>query len=144
MMDTYAMAPFLRQVDKDEIMASHGFEPKEAITKCFAKANAAKVGCVDSVPFIMFGVTRHTIISDHASIWMLGTDELENHSIRFIRECHKAVVDISEGMAIIENWCDARNELTLRWLKWLGFTIEDPEPYGMYQLPFHHFYKKVA
>ena len=75
---------------------------------------------------------------------MLATDLLDLHSFRFLRECGTGIVAISAEFTIIENYCDARNSITVRWLKWLGFTVEEAEPYGVYNMPFHHFYKEVA
>ncbi len=117
--------------------------PLEGLLKAVKNSDVCRTGRANGEIACMFGVAAHTMVSDRASIWMLGTDLLNAHSIRFLRECHKGIIDISKGLIFLENWCDARNKLTLRWLQWLGFTIEEAEPYGVYEMPFHHFYKKV-
>jgi hypothetical protein len=40
----------------------------------------------------------------------------------------------------LENHVDARNRRALRWLGWLGFTIEAPAPWGVEGRPFHRFW----
>jgi hypothetical protein len=42
----------------------------------------------------------------------------------------------------LENWVDARNRLAIRWLRWCGFEIEAPAPYGPHELPFCRFSMK--
>ena len=74
---------------------------------------------------------------------MLGTDLLKRYAVKFLRENEREIVYLSEDFSIIENYCDARNKVTLKWLKWLGFIVHDAKPYGVYNLPFHYFYKEV-
>ena len=142
--DCFLMAHNMREVDKREIWASHKSRPLESLVRSLKKSSDARTGRVDGEIAIMFGVCPHTLVSDHASIWMLGTDLLAQHSVRFLRECSNGIADISGKFRKIENYCDARNTTTLRWLDWLGFTIEEAQPYGVYEMPFHHFYKEVV
>jgi len=43
------------------------------------------------------------------------------------------------GYSHLENWVDARNTKAINWLRWLGFTVHDPVPFGVAGLPFHRF-----
>ena len=141
--DAIEMAPHMRRCDVDEIMASHGVRPLDALEHVVEYSDIARVGRADGEIVCMFGVRAFTMLSDKAAIWMLGTDLMDKHSIRFLRENAAELADISKEFVLIENWCDARNTKTLRWLEWLGFKIEDAEPYGLLNLPFHHFYKEI-
>ena len=38
------------------------------------------------------------------------------------------------------NYVDVRHKEAIRWLKWLGFTLNEPTPYGPFGLPFHKFH----
>ena len=91
-------------------------------------------------PVGMFGVTPLSVIGRHGSPWLLGTDELANHSRSFLKGCIKHFPEVTKGFDFLENYVDARNEVSIRWLKWLGFVIMEPEPYGPFKLPFHRFY----
>ena len=142
--DAFIIAHNMREVDKQEIWASCKSRPLEALVKAIKISSECRVGKANGEIICIFGVAPHTMVSDQGSIWMLGTNLLPKHSLKFLKECSNEVVDISAGFSIIENWCDARNKITLRWLKWLGFTIEEAKPYGVYEMPFHHFYKQVA
>lgn len=141
--DAHRMAPLMRQVDIDEIKASHGHEPLEALIKAVQSSDVCRTWLVDGEPACMLGVNRHTLMGDTAFVWLLGTDKLQQHQIHFLRGCKGEMDHISKGLTRLENWCDARNKVTLRWLKWFGFTIEEAKPYGIYEMLFHHFYKEI-
>ena len=142
--DTFIMAHDMRDIDKQEIWASNRARPLDALVRSVRNSERARTGLVDGEIACMFGICRQNLMGRTGTIWMLGTDLLEQHATRFLRENKKEIVDISSECIIIENYCDARNKVTIRWLKWLGFTIEEVEPYGVYNLPFHHFHKEVA
>jgi hypothetical protein len=46
--------------------------------------------------------------------------------------------------APMENWVDARNLDAIQWLRWCGFQIEAPRPYGKHGLDFCRFTMKEA
>ena len=138
------MAPLMRKVDINEIYASSGVRPLEALVKAVESSGICSTWLVNNEIICMFGVVRYTMLSDKASIWMLGTDLLPDHSTHFLRGCGPEFIRLSQGFVRLDNWCDARNKVTLRWLKWLGFTIEEAKPYGVYDMPFHYFYKEAS
>jgi len=142
--DAFLMAHNMREVDVQEIWASHMIRPLEALVYCIRNSENSTTGLVDGEIACMFGIIRQNLLGSVGTIWLLGTDLLKMHGIRFLRENKKKIVEISEEFTIIENYCDARNRATLKWLDWLGFVIEEAKPYGIYNLPFHHFHKEVA
>ena len=140
--DALLMANKMRKVDRDEIWAVSRSSPIEALVRSLKYSEQARTGRINGDIICMFGVSRQNLMGMHGSIWLLATDLLEKNAIRFLREAKREVMDLSENFIIIENYCDARNKITLHWLKWLGFTIERAQPHGVYNLPFHHFYKE--
>ncbi|MBQ7263648.1 MAG: hypothetical protein IJR14_08005 [Synergistaceae bacterium] len=72
--------------------------------------------------------------------WLVGTDEIERHPVTFYRMSRPLVEEMRRRYERLENWTDARNMLSLRWLGWLGFHIEPPEPMGAEGRPFHRFW----
>jgi hypothetical protein len=69
-------------------------------------------------------------------VWLLATQEIERHPVRFYRESKRMFGNVTEKYETLINWVDQHNTLSLRWLQWLGFEIEEPEPWGVLQLPF--------
>ena len=140
--DALLMANNMRKADINEVWATSRSSPIEALVKSLEHSEQARTGRVNGEIVCMFGVSRQNLMGMHGSIWLLGTDLLKKNAIRFLREAKREVMDLSKNFVIIENYCDARNKVALNWLKWLGFTIEKAQPYGVYNLPFHHFYKE--
>jgi len=144
MMDVHAIAPLMRQQDVDEIRASHGVEPREALTIGLGESRSCRVGVANGIPVVMYGVSPHTLLSDSGTIWMLSTDAMTPHWRKFLRECQVEIDIICEGFKHVENWVDRRNTVSLHWLRWMGFSVADtPQPYGIYQMPFYHFTKDL-
>lgn len=140
--DAYNLAPLLRQVDIDEIDAVTGGEPLEALLESIEHSHVCRVGLVDGEYACIYGVRRQSLLSDDGLIWMLGTDILSKHWVRFLKENTEEIKDITANTKFVENWCDIRNKITIRWLKWLGFEFDEAKPYGVKGLPFYHFWKR--
>lgn len=137
--DVGYLAGNLREADVNEIKASSGRAPFEAVVLSFLASRDPMVGCVDDVPVCIFGVAEASTISDKASPWMLGTDDLPKHARAFLRMSRAYVQNLKRQYALLWNYVDARNTYAIRWLGWLGFKIEDPQPFGPDRLPFHRF-----
>ena len=70
----------------------------------------------------------------------LYPDALEKYQRTFLRRCGKVVNAMLTVYPYLENYVDARNHTARIWLHWLGFTIDEPQPYGINNLPFHRFH----
>lgn len=150
-MTAYAVAPatpehcayvaeHMRAADVAECWAGWRHTPAEAVTRSAAVSrDACYAGLADGVPLCVFGVGSATALSDLGSPWLLGTEDLPRHSRAFLRRNKAFVGHIRGEYSRLENYVDARNTLAIRWLKWLGFAVEEAAPFGAYQLPFHRF-----
>jgi len=138
------MAHRMRQADVMEVWATNRSRPLEALAKSTRLSEKARTGLIDGEIVCMFGVYRQNLMGARGTIWLLGTDLLQKHGRRFLRRNRDETDRLSNGFSLLENYCDARNTVAIRWLKWLGFTIDPPAPHGVYNLPFHHFHKEIA
>lgn len=139
--DIYAIAPLLREADLQEIEALTDELPLKGLLDSFQHSNVCRVGLVNDEYVCIYGVQRESLLGDRGLIWMLGTDLLPRHWIRFLKENGDEIEEITANTSYVENWCDARNKTTIRWLKWLGFEFADAKPHGIRGLPFYHFWK---
>jgi hypothetical protein len=142
--DAVYLSTRLRAIDVREIGAVSGRSPKAALISGVRGSEYCKAGVADGEVVCIYGVRRVSALDDECVIWMLGTDELPKHAVRFIRGCSAEVVSMVQQFKLVENWCHAENKTTIRWLKWLGFKIEEAAPYGRKNEPFHHFYARAA
>jgi hypothetical protein len=72
--------------------------------------------------------------------WLVGTTLMEQNEFVFIRENRRQFRQFMDLYRLLVNYVDDRHDAAKRWLRWLGFTLEPPEPYGHAGLPFRRFY----
>jgi len=129
----------MRLDDVKEIWASGKRTPQTSL-KMSMSFGKSKTIMLDGNPVGMYGVCPVSFLSFKGSPWLLGTDILRLHSREFLKGCKAIFPDLIKEYKYLENYVDCRNKTSIRWLKWLGFAIMEPEPYGPFKLPFHRFY----
>jgi len=130
----------MSRADRDECAAG-GLGPFRALEVSLKNSVIAWTGMVgDSRPVAMFGVTPLDILGGMGSPWLLGTDEVRKYAktfLRFNREYLPVMLDLFPRLV---NYVDIRHEVSIRWLKHLGFTFDpDPVPYGPFGMDFYRF-----
>lgn len=113
----------MRQADRDEVAASSGSQPFEAIARCMRLSDRSWTGCADGVPVIIFGVGYVSVVSDVAAPWLLGTDDVEKYAIPFLRGSRECLRQLLTRYSVLRNYVDSRNVVAVRWLEWLGFQF---------------------
>jgi len=131
--DILPVANNMRQEDADEVRAGCGQTPAEALMYCFFKGDP----CMTMVgrsgrPMGMWGVVPQE--EGLGRIWLLGTDEMVDdpaNRLRFLREAKGYLAKVGERYQVLFNCADARNEVHIKWLRWMGFTFIAEHPnYG--------------
>ena len=128
----------LRKQDRNEILASHGPLAFDALRKVCEDGDTS-VGEIDGKVICMFGVAPMSLATGGGIPWLVSTDDLPRYAKSFM-ERNKAWIE--EKLAVygyLQNYVDKRNTVSKRWLRWLGFQLEEPKPYGVNKLPFHRF-----
>ena len=137
--DVLQLAPKMRKADREEIRASNGSSPLEALVVPFTyekSRNYTIIGTVNEGIMGMFGVAP-TKDPEYGVAWLLSSENLFKHTKQFIKECPYWVLQMSEGYTYIYNWVDRRNWKSLKWLQYLGFEAkEEMKQYGVGKLPF--------
>jgi len=132
----------LRKSDRQEVWASSNKDVDDALQKSFE----ASTKCWNIVhggrAIAAFGVAPNTMASHIGSPWLLGTEEIKDVRISFLEASIEYTRYMIEDFEVLMNYVDARNTLSIRWLGWLGYTIEKPEPYGPEGMPFHLFWMR--
>lgn len=134
------VASKMRADDVREIWAAGKRTPLSSLKMSYSLSTYRKTIMLDGDPIGLFGVVPKTALGGGGTVWMLGTEGITKISRKFLRGCRVYVPDMLSGFNHLENYVDARNTVSIQWLKWLGFAIMDPEPYGHLNLPFHKFY----
>lgn len=137
--DLAIIAYHMRERDVDECAAMSGLSPRDAVSMLRGLSHEVWAGRVDDRPVCVFGLGVGSIAGGLARPWMLGTEELERHAFAFLRRNRSVVERWSRDYRLLENWVDVRNVSSQRWLRWLGFTLDAPAPFGPFGYDFRRF-----
>lgn len=138
--DVEYLAANIRKADADEVLAWSGRSDVAVILHesiatsplCVAVEKRGQLLCIG-------GAAYRSLLSSTGVPWMLGTHALSNESRLFVQHGRRCVEELLTRFDRLENYVDARNSKSIRWLRRIGFTVYDPEPCGHGRLPFHRF-----
>lgn len=133
------VAERMRRADRDEVWASGGRSPREALERSLALSSHAWAGWIGTEPAAIFGVGPSALVGGFGVPWFLGAEVLERHPRPLLSMSRVWLDRIAALYPHLENYVDARNGRALRWLRRLGFTIHPAAPHGVARMPFHRF-----
>lgn len=136
--DIAIVAANMRHADRLECEAMAACGPEEALRRSIQSSHEAFVARVGGEPVCIFGLGVGSILGGMARPWLLGTDAVEWHCLTFLR-ANRRVVRGWAARFDLENYVDARHTKSVRWLRWLGFKLDDAAPFGPFEYPFHRF-----
>ena len=135
--DIEPIAADMRPADAAEVLACSGRTPEQALRASWMASRWAFT-VIGDVPVAMFGVADWG--DGGGSPWLLATPRLlSDHRSDFAKGSRGVMFGMQESFTYLENYVDARNIDSVRWLRWLGFTIHPAAPHGVAGLPFHRF-----
>lgn len=120
--DAEYVAERMRKSDIDEL-SDVGAEPLEALLRGFYLSDECNTIVVNKRPAGMFGVTRQE--DGSGVVWLLGTQEIEKISTTFLRGSRQWVESKASEYWKLFNFVSAKNEVSIRWLKFLGFKFKE-------------------
>lgn len=137
-----ALGPLLRDGDVQEGLAL-GLEPKAGVIAAVHESEVSWACLFDGEVAALCGVvpSRRTTLGDsgRALVWMLSGRACNAHPKAFLR-CSRVVLDVLlEQYPVLINVIDARYAGALRWARWLGAEVSEPEPFGPLGAPFCRF-----
>jgi hypothetical protein len=133
------LGPRLRQADKDEVQAACGLAAEDALILAVAHAKKAHAWLLDGELVAISGISGSLIDDGVGVIWMLASDGVERVPKLLLKGQRQYVRDLLQGHDMLLNFVDNRNIKAHRWLRWLGFQLGDPKPFGAAGLPFRLF-----
>jgi hypothetical protein len=142
--DIVEIAPRMRQQDIDELWASGRHTPVEALVSALISSDYTFTVVIDGRAECMFGLSIISHVTGHGSPWFLGTDEIQKHRRDFLRASVQWRDMFVARTPDLRNCVDDRNELSKRWLRWLGFELTEPVPMGYDGAMFRMFSYKGA
>jgi hypothetical protein len=132
------IADRMRECDKKEIWLAGHLKPLECLVSAYNQSTA--VWLVNGRAEAVYGVTAHTILGSRGIPWMLATDVVQRVPRLFLRSSRICFATMMHDFDYLENYVLSENKTSVKWLKWLGFTIEPSEPYGVEKKLFNRFW----
>jgi len=133
------IADNMRQADVDEVMAASNATPLQAIESGVEISDSTSVAVINGDIVAIMGVVKNSALTDNGVPWLLGTDYITKHYREFLGSS-RAVLDAMISVCPnLVNHVYVKNTVSIRWLKWLGFNIEEAEPFGVNGELFHKF-----
>lgn len=134
-----------RPADVEEVRASTGGSVRAALERGLRSSTRAYTVMLDGVPVAMLGVVPYSALTGVGIVWMLGAEGLDRGICRrgFVRLA-RPVIDHLQAFypRMLFNAVDCRNGAAIRFLRWAGFTLQEPIPLGLQGQSFFPFYRE--
>jgi hypothetical protein len=143
--DCEELAPILREEDLKECRAIHtedltALKALEQAVKASVKTFAV-IGDQETC-IAIFGVGEFNE-GVGGCPWMLSSDELfDNHSREFRKQCKGFAMELAKGYKWLMNYVATDNKKAIKWLTWLGFTVDFTRPVTFGNVSFNPFWYK--
>lgn len=133
------IANTMREQDEIEVRASNDFSPLEAVIKGVELSDFSTVAYINGTPCCVFGLTKGDLLSGIGVPWLLSSTEVLKYKREILLHSRRVVDEMLSMCPYLVNHVHADNIVSIRWLKWLGFTLQQPEPFGPKGDYFHRF-----
>lgn len=111
----------MRQADLDEIEAM-GTGTDALHLSVALSTHGFAVMDREGVPCAMFGAAPHPL-PGVGVVWMLGTDGIRREAYSIAKATRRYFDTLNDPYPVLWNYIDARNTVSLRWLRWGGFKL---------------------
>lgn len=137
--DLDELAEHMRDIDRKECRLTMPMPVRKALSLSHEVSYETLTGRVDGKLVAVFGIARMSTISSVGVPWMLGTPLVERYAMTVIRYNREMISKWEKQHSILKNYVHVDNETSIRWLRWLGFTILKPVRFGAKNEFFHPF-----
>jgi hypothetical protein len=127
----------MQKEDKDSIEALTNKSIYESLKASVDNSIESTVWLVDNKVAAIIGISQTGLLSDKACPWCICSDEIKKFPKLFLRGSWIWTQAALKRYKWLENIVDARHKRSIRWLKWLGFTIYPAVPVGPNGMLFH-------
>jgi hypothetical protein len=122
----------MRKCDRDEVYASHGHTPRQALEDGL-KGEECHTVLLEKEPIAMFGISPMPYHSALGGVWFLGTDKVYLVKKAFYTEAPKYLDRWQRQYPALFNIVDLRNEASIHWMVQMGFEVSDIRIYKTHE-----------
>lgn len=115
-----------------ELRAAGKSNPLAVLAECYERTEKPFTGIWNGHPCCVFGIARinyrafggvRQSAKGLGAPWLLGTDGVVEARWKFLRESRGILESLERDYDVLWNQVHTRNEVHIRWLKWLGFDF---------------------
>lgn len=121
------LAETLRPCDIEELEAGGNSDILETLVRSCEVSREVYVLCKEAEPVALFGVAGEGRVGVP---WLLGSTVLDSLPRIVLTESRTIVHNMKTQYDRLENFVYVKNRRSRKWLKWLGFSEEEPVPHG--------------
>jgi len=134
------IADDMRQADIDEVWSASHQSPLDALMAGWEISNFSVVVTVNDEPCVMLGLVVRDILSGAGIPWLLGTEGALKYKRQFLTQVPTVIDEMLNICPMLYNYVHIDNRISIKWLKRIGFTIDEPLPHGCENELFHKFH----
>lgn len=129
--DAVFVARHMRAADVAEVRAA-GRDPECAMIEGLRVSDiAVTVVSPAGNPMVIYGIAPGCRLTGLGRPWLLGTDEAMQFKRNFIVDGRNVIIKMLSLYYKLENYVHVDNRVSVRWLKMLGFKMDDPFKFGV-------------
>lgn len=114
---------FLRDADAMECIAG-GMTPRQALARSMETSDEYHAVYIDDELAAVWGFAYASLFSYRCQAWLLTTEAIEGHNLRFARSSSRVLQRLFERFEEVEVYAHAEYDKAMNWLVWLGFKRE--------------------
>ena len=114
-----------------------GCSPSSAAARLVPASREPASWLVDGEPACVFGISSYAALSTTGYPWIFYTPLVHHHRTHFIRRCREWMKVSMEEWRRLEAFVDPSDPSAVRWMQFMGFMLDEPEPMGPWGAVFH-------
>lgn len=122
--DVERVSVLMREVDRAECRAA-GQTPWQSLNKAVALSALSWTGELKGWPHAIFGVVSGSAVTGLGHPWFLGSNDARRQQRAFLRVAPGYLGQIELMFPRLTGQVSQRNVAAIRWLRRMGFVVED-------------------
>lgn len=129
LLDVMYIAKYAREADKKECFLLSGRDLTETFSQTPGLYSNCWVWEKNNKPVCIFGITP--LGDQKGVIWLIATDDFDRYKKIVRSRCKDVFENMIVGYTYLCNYVMYKHKKAVKWLKWLGCKIYEPEPIGI-------------
>lgn len=122
----HLIAPRVSERNLCRVWERQGRTPEQAVLYSMRKSAYSYAGIANGEVATIFGLAVESLISDRAMPWLVPTPLIATYWRPFVRLSRLWISEMRASYPEMAGIVDDTNDVSKRWLAWLGFALSEP------------------